>query len=310
MSYSPIALFVYNREDHFIKTYKALSECRQASKSELFIFSDGAKNLKNEDAVEAVRKAADDIVNDGKFKSVTVIKSPENKGLARSIIEGVTELLNKFGTIIVLEDDCVASPYLLTYMNKCLKFFNDDKTVGSVAGYTPPINIDEYQNDIFLAKRSCSWGWATWRDRWDNVDWEMKFMKSFYDDYSLVKDLNSNGNDRFMRLYRQSKKNTQSWSIRFGAHHVINNYSVVYPKYSYIRNVGCDATGVHSKAEDAELIKVNLDKAIEEPEIGKVNFDKKIQKKLYRFYSGNFISRTRRSFATKLIVTKESLTNK
>lgn len=305
---SPIVMFVYNRADHFTQTYNALSRCKEAKYSPLFIFSDGAKSEKGQAAVQECRDAVHSIENNGDFKSVTIVEAPENRGLAASVISGVTKVINEYGRAIVIEDDCVASPYLLSYMNGCLDYFEKDKSIGAVAGYTPEIPFPvNFTDDIFTAYRSCSWGWATWADRWQNVDWQLEHFSDFYKHPSLIRRLNSNGADRFIRLYRQSKGNGQSWSVRFGAHLVRNNMLTVYPKYSYISNIGCDESGVHSKSEDAESMKVDLNKAIAEPEIKTVTLNKEIQKIFKKHYSGGFISDCKRTFGTALIVIKENL---
>lgn len=308
MNYSPIIIFVYNRADHFRATYSALSQCPEAKDSDLFIFSDGAKNEKSAEGVNEVRAAIHEIENNGDFKSVTIKEAERNKGLAASVIEGVTDVINRYGKAIVIEDDCVASLYLLSYLNKGLEEFSEDKSIGAIAGYVPAIEYpDDYNDDIFTAYRSCSCTWATWADRWQGIDWELTEISDFYKHPSLIRKLNSNGADRFIRLYRQTKGNGQSWSVRFGAHLVKNNMLTVYPRYSYIRNIGCDESGVHSKSEDAEKMQVDLNKAIANPIIHPVAFNKKIQKIMKKHYSGGLISDAKRTLGTCVIVIKELL---
>lgn len=308
MSYAPITIFVYNRADHFIETYSALAACKEAKESELFIFSDGAKNDAGKDKVNEVRAAVSAIKDSGDFKSVTVTESPVNKGLAASVIAGVTDVINRYGKVIVVEDDCKVSPLFLGYMNKALDFYESNKKIGSIAGYTPMIDFpDDYKNDVFAAYRSCSCTWATWKDRWDGVDWELKNMKDFYNSPRLIRRLNSNGSDRFIRLYRQTKGNGSSWSVRFGAHLVKKNLLTVYPKYSYITNIGCDESGVHSKIDDAEKMRVDLSKAIENPVLTDIEIDKRIQKLMKKHYSYGFVSEIKKFIATVLIVIKERL---
>lgn len=308
MSYAPIIIFVYNRADHFIETYNALAACKEAKESELFIFSDGAKNDAGKDKVNEVRAAVTAIKDSGDFKSVTVTESPVNKGLAASVIAGVTDVISRYGKVIVVEDDCKVSPLFLGYMNKALDFYENNKKIGSIAGYTPMIDFpDDYKNDVFAAYRSCSWTWATWKDRWDGVDWELKDMKDFYNSSNLIRRLNSNGSDRFMRLYRQAKGNGSSWSVRFGAHLVKNNLLTVYPRYSYNSNIGCDESGVHSKSDDNEKMRVDLSKAIENPVLTDIDIDSRIQKIMKKHYSYGFISEAKKFIATVLIVIKERL---
>ena len=308
MSYAPIIIFVYNRADHFVQVYNALSACKEAKESDLFIFSDGAKNEAGKEKVNEVRSAVSAIKDSGDFKSVTVTESPVNKGLAASIIAGVTDVINKYGKAIVVEDDCKVSPFFLSYMNNALDYYACNKKIGSIAGYTPMIDLPVgYKNDVFAAYRSCSWTWATWKDRWEGVDWELKEIKDFYKSPKLICRLNSNGSDRFMRLYRQTKGNGSSWSVRFGAHLVKNNLLTVYPRYSYNSNIGCDESGVHSKSEDNEKMRVDLSKAIKNPVFADVEIDSRIQKIMKKHYSYGFVSEIKKFIATVLIVIKERL---
>lgn len=305
MSYAPIIIFVYNRADHFIETYNALAACKEAKISELFIFSDGAKTEAGREKVNEVRAAVNAVRNSGDFKSVTVTESPVNKGLAASVISGVTEVINNYGRVIVVEDDCKVSPFFLSFMNNALDYYKDNKKIGSIAGYTPMIDLpDDYNKDIFAAYRSCSCTWATWKDRWQGVDWELKDIGDFYKSPSLIRRLNSNGSDRFIRLYRQTKSNGSSWSVRFGAHLVKNNLLTVYPRFSYITNTGCDESGVHSKTDDAEKMRVDLSMAIENPVFTDVEIDNRIQKIMKKHYSYGIVSEIKKNTATALIFLK------
>ena len=308
MNFAPIILFVYNRADHFRQTFEALARCPEATDSELFIFSDGPKNTTAADKVQEVREAVRVLTKTGAFRQVHVQESQVNRGLASSVISGVTEVLEQHGRVIVLEDDCLASPHLLHYMNACLDYYEQDPNIGAIAGYTPAIPFpDDYDCDIFLAYRSCSCCWATWQDRWSGVDWQLHDMASFYRRPSLIRRLNANGSDRFLRLYRQTKGNGSSWSVRFGAHLVKKDWLTVYPRYSYIQNIGCDASGVHSKAEDADAMRVDLTKALPAPRIETVPLNPKIQTAMKRHYSGGWLSDCKRFLTTYAIFLKERI---
>lgn len=306
MDYAPIVMFVYNRADHFTQTYEALAKCPEAKNSTLYIFSDGAKNEKAVSQVQRVRETARNFAKQRDFKDVIVTESPENKGLANSIIQGVTSIMNQSGRAIIIEDDNIASPYLLDYFNRALDFFENDNTIGALSGYTPVIKIPEdYNYDIFSSYRSCSCCWATWKNRWESVDWDLHQFSSFVSNKEAVDKLTLTGNDRLIRLYRQTKGNGSSWSVRFGKHLVERDMLTIYPKYSYIENIGCDATGTHSKAEDGDLMAVDLKNAIPHPTIEKVPLRSEIQKELKRHYSGGKVSDIKRYFATKYIILKE-----
>ena len=308
MSFAPIVMFVYNRADHFNKTYNALSECPEAKDSELFIFSDGPKNKEGAQKVAEVRAALRAIADDVSFKKITIIENAENKGLAKSVISGVTEIINKYGKAIVVEDDCMPSEHFLAYMNAALEFYENNKKIGSISGYCPVLAFpDDYKKDMFVAYRSCSWSWATWVDRWENVDWELKKFSEFYKNPALIKRLNSNGSDRFIRLYRQTKGNGSSWSVRFGAHLVMNDLMTVYPRYSYISNIGCDESGVHSTSADETKMQVDISKAVSDPVFEELKIDKRIQKIMKKHYSYGFVSEMKKLFFTVYLVLKEKL---
>lgn len=306
MGLAPIVMFVYNRADHFIQTFEALNKCPEAAQSDLYIFSDGAKSEKDKDRVVEVRETLKSVKKNNGFKNVYIVESPQNRGLAASVIAGVSEVIEKYGKVIVLEDDCIPSPYFLKYMNRCLDYYEKEEQIGSIAGFTPELKfLDTFQDDVFMAYRSCSWGWATWKNRWEHVDWDLKDMKDFYNNPELIKKLNSNGSDRFIRLYRQTKGNGNSWSVRFGAHLVKNNQLTVYPRYSYIQNIGCDESGVHSKSEDAIKMRVDLSKAIENPVLCEPKINSEIQKLMKKHYSSGIVSDLKRWAATEVIVARE-----
>ena len=308
MRNAPVALFVYNRADHFEQTFAALSRCPEAADTDLFIFADGAKSEAGREKVDACRAAVRAAVSDCVFKSVTVRESPENRGLAASVIAGVSEVMERFGRVIVLEDDCVCSEFFLRFMNGGLNAFEPDRRIGAIAGYTPTLAIPaSYKADVFTCYRSCSCAWATWQDRWETVDWTPGAIRAFYKDPKLILRLNANGADRFLRLYRQSKGDAGSWSVRFGAHLVKNDMLTVYPRHSLISNIGCDASGVHSTSEDAASMAVDLTKAIPDPVIAFTAPDPAIQKLMKKHYSGGTLSDLKRLAATALLALKGRL---
>ncbi len=176
MNCSPICLFTYNRLSETKETVEALKDNLLASESDLLVFSDGWKNELAKNDVLSVRKFISSING---FKSVKVIESGVNKGLARSIIEGVTQLINEYGSVIVMEDDLITSPNFLSYMNQSLNFYRNNSKVWSVSGFSFPINYPEnYGFDNSFGVRASSWGWATWKDRWERLTGKCQNMKA------------------------------------------------------------------------------------------------------------------------------------
>ncbi len=251
----PIVLFVYNRPEHTKKTLSALQKNTEAADSNLFIFSDGAKNSSDHDKVEKVRAIVSEIKG---FKSVNCRFSDKNKGLANSIITGLSSLFEKYEKLIVLEDDLITSPYFLDYMNAALNFYSHEN-VWSVTGYTAvkkiPIN---YNYHSYLSYRSGSWGWGTWRENWEKVDWTMNYFNDFITDKQQIKDFQFSGLDLPVMLLKQKIKQLDSWAIRFTFAGFQNKLPSVYPAESFVDNIGMDASGTHFNSKISKTYKTTL----------------------------------------------------
>lgn len=245
---SPIILFVYNRPEHTSKTLEALKANILAQQSELFIFSDAAKTPEQADKVSKVRNIIDNV--DG-FRSVTIFKAEYNRGLANSVIDGVSTIINEFGRVIVLEDDLITSPNFLSYMNASLDTYQFDNRIWSISGYTPNLGIrTSYKYDVYLAPRGCSWGWATWKDRWNSVDWKVSDYQKLKTSIPMRREFNKGGNDLAFMLGDQMAGRIDSWAIRWVYSQSKQLKYTVYPVHSLITNNGMDFSGTHAPKSD------------------------------------------------------------
>lgn len=242
-SLSPIVLFTFNRPDHTLKTFEALKANTLASKSDIIVYCDGPRNDQD---IQVVTEVRDLVRNLTGFKSVTVVESVENKGLAQSIISGVTEVVEKYGTVIVLEDDIVTSPFFLEFMDRCLTQYKELEQVFSIGGWSPPTFSQALTtHSIAFLPRTCSWGWATWEDRWKSVDWSLTNSSEFLNSKTMQKSFNGGGADMTNMLQAQLQGHINSWAIRFTFSQFMQNKLSVYPIKSYAVNIGCDGSGVH-----------------------------------------------------------------
>lgn len=258
---APVVVFVYNRDEHASRTLLHLSKNVLANESDLFIFCDNAKNEKAVEKVDATRRVVDEFAGNSIFKNVTVIKAEKNKGLAASIIGGVTDIINRYGKVIVVEDDLITSPDFLTYMNDALDFYENNPKVWSISGYTFPLkSLNKYPHDIYMSPRGCSWGWATWKDRFEKVDWDVRDFEDFKKSKERQRHFNEGGVDMTRMITDQVNGRINSWAIRWCYQESKENMFTVYPVHSRVKSIGCDDSGTHcvnSNLYDTDLITEN-----------------------------------------------------
>lgn len=243
---SPIILIVYNRPDHTRQTLEALKQNMLSKQSDLYVFSDAARDSDQIASVNAVRKLIRAVEG---FKNIFIHEHEHNLGLATNIISSVSQVINKYGKAIILEDDLICSPSFLTYMNEALDKYEEQPKVFSVSAYTPVYlekkAFHQYEYDAYFNYRNSSWGWGTWQDRWDKVDWKVADFSQFAEDKQLQKQFNRGGDDLSDMLAAQQRGEINSWSIRFTyAHYKYDAFSLC-PTQSLVGNIGFDGSGTN-----------------------------------------------------------------
>ena len=249
---APIALFVYNRPDHTRRTLNYLQKNLLADESRLFIFSDGAKTDADKPKVDEVRQLSDEVEG---FKSVKVIASDKNKGLANSIIDGVTQLVNEYGKVIVFEDDLLSSPYTLEYFNEALTKYAKEEQVMHIGAYMFDL-ADKTLPETFFYRIATSWGWATWSRAWKNFEPDVDKLISQFDKEKINK-FSIDGTMNFWKQIQEFKAGkNNSWAIRWYASIFLKGGLVLNPSHSLVHNIGHDGSGVHSNIENTYRVNI------------------------------------------------------
>jgi len=250
---APIALFVYNRPEHTRRTLSYLQKNLLADESRLFIFSDGAKTPADEPKVEQVRQLIKEVSG---FRSVKIINSKQNLGLANSIIKGVTQLVNEYGKVIVFEDDLLSSTHALQYFNEALTRYTNEEKVMHIGAYMFDLD-DKKLPETFFYRIATSWGWATWARAWKDFEPDIdKLIAQF--DKPKISHFSIDGTGNFwkqMMEFKTGKNN--SWAIRWYASIFLKGGLVLNPSHSLVENIGHDGTGVHSNVETTYQVKIN-----------------------------------------------------
>jgi hypothetical protein len=243
--YAPIVIFAYNRPHYLRETLNSLYLNEESKYSTLFIFCDGPK-------LNCTPKELEDVLESRKVakekkwcKEVFVIESNVNNGLAKAIISGVNYILDKYESIIVMEDDLVVSKYFLAYMNQGLKKFFDNEKVVSIVGYNYPVDFPFSTNETIFINNSDCLGWATWKRGWALFEEDAKKLIEKIKEQNSIKKFNFDGNYNYFKMLQLvAEKKVNSWAIRWYASTFIHEKLTVFPKKSLVKHIGNQGTNI------------------------------------------------------------------
>lgn len=241
METAPIILFTYNRPAHTRRALESLRRNALAAESELFVYSDAARDEADREAVAEVRR----IIHDARgFKAVHIVERDENQGLARNIIDGVTRVTDQYGRVIVLEDDLVVTPHFLRFMNDALETYKDEPRVGHIQACD--FTDDPSLPDTFLIKFTGSWGWGTWKRAWQHFNPDGKALLAELERRGLTREFDFGGKYGFTRmLRRQTEGKNNSWAIRWNASLFLKDILSLNTGRSLVQNTGFDGSGTN-----------------------------------------------------------------
>ena len=281
---APVIVFAYNRLNELEQTINALKTNKEAENTILYINIDGPKDLKGEKINSDINSFCNSISG---FEKVIIRNNKENKGLSKSVINGVSEIINIYGKVIVVEDDIVVSNNFLKYMNDALDYYYSDDRIWSIGGYLPNVKLP-INDEVYFSMRTEAWGWATWKDRWNKCDWNISDFDDFITNKKEKKRFSLAGKDMLPLLIDQQKGKIQSWSIRFDYNAFKNNGYTVHPPKSLTANIGCK-NGTNFKRESNYFDTKVYNDFI--PKIVEFSKDMRCQKICAKFYHPTIFTR-------------------
>ncbi len=245
---APIIFFCFNRADKTKLALDALLKNDLAKDSEIYIFCDGPRNIKDLKQIAEVHRVVDELEG---FAAQHVIKRPTNHGSQFSIIFGINQVLKQHDSIIVVEDDIITNKNFLKFTNEALEFYKHDPEVWCVSGFNYPQNVikypKEYREDIFFVRgKNSSWGWGSWRERWQKIDFEISDYDDFVKNKKLVKEFNRAGSNMSDMLRMQKQGKINAWDIQMSYTMFKNNGYTVHSLRPLTKNIGFDASGTHT----------------------------------------------------------------
>jgi hypothetical protein len=248
---APIAFFCFNRADKTKLVLDALAKNDLAQDSEIYIFCDGPRNIKDLKQIAEVHSVVEALEG---FKAKHIIKRPINHGAQFSIIYGINQVFEQHDSIIVVEDDIITSKSFLKFTNEALEFYRNEPDVWCVSGFNYPKNIIKYPKtfteDVFFVRgKNSSWGWGGWRDRWQKIDFEISDYENFVKNKKLIKAFNRAGSNMADMLRMQKQGRINAWDIQMSYAMFKNNGYTVHSLRPLTKNIGFDATGSHTVSD-------------------------------------------------------------
>jgi GR25 family glycosyltransferase involved in LPS biosynthesis len=285
---APVIFFGYDRPLHTYKALEALKKNTLASKSTLYIYVDGPKVEATQAQIERINEVKIIVQEEKWCGEVFYYFSKTNLGCKSSIISGVTEVINRHGSAIIVEDDIITSEHFLQYMNTCLSFYASYRSVFSIAGHTLPLHQltkpDDYNYDLFAYPRVFIWGWATWENRWNLIDWEMEKAAKLLNNKNIIEAFSRGGDDLLTILKDQFITGVDNWDIQVNLASFIHNCVSIVPFKSYVNNIGLDGSGVHCGV--GQGINHDLSQSISNPKLLDIIYvDKRIINTVSNIYT-------------------------
>lgn len=286
MNSSPIVVFGFNRPNHMNRMLESLCNNPESEYSKVIFFIDGFDNKNN----QLIQKTLDVVNKDWNFSDKVVNFRESNLGCKFNIILGITEVLEKNESIIVLEDDLILSKNFLNFMNTSIEKYKMIDKVWSISGWGHPQLLNRRSGSSFSSLTS-PWGWGTWKDNW-NIFVENKLFEK-----NLISNLNNKDKNQFLfygyanyweeAIKKDLAGENSVWDAYWYQTIYINGGLTLFPNVSHVQNVGFDGTGLHCKENDLFFTPLNNKKTKKFP-------DKLIISKIYKINTYIFFLNYRR----------------
>ena len=242
MSYAPIVIFIYNRSAELKLMLEMLQNCVGFDQSPIIVFGDGPKRQDQKENVEKARQTAREALGtraEYRFNSL-------NKGLANSLIDGVTSVVSEYGSAIVLEDDLYLAPSFLSFVNGALLRYADDEHVFMVSGHNHDIPEFKDKTEAVLLPITTTQGWGTWNRAWQQFDRSAMGSQNLFHSRSLQYRFNLDSSyDYATMLKRQLRGKGNSWGILWYWTVFKKDGLTVFPPQTLVYNIGMNDAGTN-----------------------------------------------------------------
>lgn len=243
---APIALFAYKRPKHLKRALQSLAANPEAVASSLIIYCDGPREHASAADLAAIAEVRKVAATASGFASLRVQEAATNKGLARSVMEGVSDVLGSYGRVIVVEDDVELSPYFLRFMNDALATYADDDRVGAIGSWPYFMPEGRSERNFFLDHPD-SIAWATWSRAWAHFEPDGRLLLDRLQESGrhTVMDAGLSSPYYTNMLHDQIEGRVDSWAIRWTASCILKGMLTLYPERALSKHMGFGEGATH-----------------------------------------------------------------
>lgn len=233
-----IGVFCYKRAKKLKRCIEALllnPECRNM---DIIFFSDGYKGEHDKNGVLETRAYIDHLTG---FRNVIKHFREKNFSTGPNFRTGINYMRDHYDEFIIVEDDLIVSSNYIKFLLDALVFYRNEQSVFCITAYVYPVKVKHYPYDTIVYKRFCSYGWAGWANRFQNIIWEERELQQLMETSpGFKRRLNAEGYDLVRMLKKQISGEISTWDVQLQVHVAQHQLKVIYPVLSKVNNIGFD----------------------------------------------------------------------
>lgn len=237
----PVVIYGFARPDHLRKLLSSIENSKDYNRFHFVFFLDGPRNPTE----IALVKEVHDVCLRFPAKHKTIFSSEFNVGLHDSVVKGLDAVFQSYEFAVVLEDDLECDPKVLSWFEEQSHNLTEERHQGGLCGYFPPM-LEQFAERTFECSRFHSWGWATWRNVWNEIDFtDQRLLELVVSRVSREKIFLS-GPDILPIAIAQIAGDIDSWAVKFTFSAITSDQKFKFPGSSLIKNNGYGKESTHT----------------------------------------------------------------
>ena len=240
---TPILLLIFNRPEN---TYKVFNKICSVKPAQLFIAADGPRSGNKTD-IKLCDEARNIIQEIDWECDVNTLFRENNLGCKKAVFEAISWFFNNVEEGIIIEDDCIPNDSFFHFCNIMLDKYKCKRQVKAICGTNYLFGKYNRRNSYYFSPFIPIWGWATWKDTWDEVSLSLESSK-----LSLIKEIIDKTfinqhfcNWLYSNLAGAILGKEDSWGSFFTASLLIKGGLSVTPFRNLVANIGMDGTHIN-----------------------------------------------------------------